>query len=479
MAAYGGWAISQRDTAVVERKREEQTYGTAVGLALEYSLRNLNGDQIRTTINQISREPSVFGVLVYDSTGQILYRSNSMEGADAAPLPSLRPVLRDGQIINIERQMDDDEAYSVIRPLRDAQNRLIGALEIAQPLGIVDDEEAQTWTSILLNTLTLLVAVTLITWGLVRYFVLHPLSQLVSGARALSRGELGFRIAEDRDAGELTEVAREFNSMAARLEQARSDILHEAEARVDLERRLQDAEKLAGVGRVAAGLAHEVAAPLNVISGRAEMMLREDMPAESRQRNLRIIVDQISRITAVIRSRLDFARRRDPRIGPVEIVATIEKAAESLGADFAARSIEFTMDGAPEAWVQGDDQLLHQALTNLILNAVHSLETVTDRPRTIRARVEILDAAPEFSEGRVVIEIQDNGPGIPEDILPRVFDPFFTTKPRGMGLGLALTRGIVADHGGSIQVVGGDGTALGARFRIELDAVARPVPAHV
>src|SRR5205807_825711 len=105
---------------------------------------------------------------------------------------------------------------------------------------------------------------------------------------------------------------------AGALEIAQHYSVMEAEKAASAQRRLRDAEKLAGVGRVAAGLAHEVAAPLNVISGRAEMMLKEDMPRAGRERNIRIIVDQIARITTVIRSRLDFARRREPRLGLVD-----------------------------------------------------------------------------------------------------------------------------------------------------------------
>jgi signal transduction histidine kinase len=331
----------------------------------------------------------------------------------------------------------------------------------------------------LLNTVTLLIAVTLLTVWLVRRLILRPLHELVRGARALSRGDLAYRISEKRTVGELTEVAMEFNSMAGRLEEARSQVLREAEERVELERRLRDAEKLAGVGRVAAGLAHEVAAPLNVISGRAEMMLREEMPRGPRERNLRIIVDQIARITTIIRSRLDFARRREPRMGLVDLAELADQMGDFLSAEFAARGISFARAGAEEAWVKGDADLLHQALTNLTLNAVHAVEEIHDRPRQVTIRVSVIEPFPEAAAGQVVVEIADNGQGIPSDVLPRIFEPFFTTKPRGTGLGLALTRSIIADHGGTIEVMEPVPGELGARFRITLTAVERSVPVDV
>jgi signal transduction histidine kinase len=209
------------------------------------------------------------------------------------------------------------------------------------------------------------------------------------------------------------------------------------------------------------------------------MMLREDMARGARERNLRIIVDQIARITTIIRSRLDFARRREPRMGLVDLAELADQMGDFLSAEFSARGISFARGGAEEAWVKGDADLLHQALTNLTLNSVHAVEEIHDRPRQVTVRVAVSEPSPEAPAGHVVVEIADNGQGIPSDVLPRIFEPFFTTKPRGTGLGLALTRSIIADHGGTIEVTEPAPGELGARFRITLTAAERTVPIDV
>jgi signal transduction histidine kinase len=481
MGAWGLVALAQKEALLQPAaQRETRAYGHALGLAFEYAIRDLQRDQIQRIVNEASREPSIYGALVYDSEGQLLVISDSLKRADATPPDSLKPVLIRGKTIEFEREMENRNVYSVISPIRDAaRGKITGALEIAQPFSVMEAEKAASTQRFLLNTVTLLIAVTLLTVWLVRRLILRPLHELVRGARALSGGDLAYRISEKRTVGELTEVAMEFNSMAGRLEEARSQVLREAEERVELERRLRDAEKLAGVGRVAAGLAHEVAAPLNVISGRAEMMLREEMPRGARERNLRIIVDQIARITTIIRSRLDFARRREPRMGLVDLAELADQMGDFLSAEFSARDISFARQGAEEAWVKGDADLLHQALTNLTLNAVHAVEEIHDRPRQVTIRVSVSEPVPEARAGHVVVEIADNGQGIPSEVLSRIFEPFFTTKPRGTGLGLALTRSIIADHGGAIEVMEPAPGELGARFRITLAAAERTVPIDV
>ena len=116
MAAYGAWALAQREAAVAQRQREAQAYGRALAMAIEYSIRDLQEEQIRRIINQVTREPSVFGILVYDSAGRSLYVSDSLKEGDTTPESVLEPVLRDGRIVNVERDIEDHTAFSVIRP---------------------------------------------------------------------------------------------------------------------------------------------------------------------------------------------------------------------------------------------------------------------------------------------------------------------------------------------------------------------------
>jgi signal transduction histidine kinase len=239
-----------------------------------------------------------------------------------------------------------------------------------------------------------------------------------------------------------------------------------------LERRLRQTEKLAAVGNLAAGLAHEIAAPLHVIRGRAEMLLRRGPQPEASERNLRIIVEQIGRITLVVQNLLDFARRREPRIERTDLVRVVDGVTEFLEGEFARTGVEVVREGAAAAEIDGDPHLLHQVFTNLFMNAMQAMEAA-DGARRITVRLAASGPGEEGAggaPGTVRVEVDDAGPGIPAEALPRIFEPFFTTKTggQGTGLGLAVVRGIVEEHGGQIDA--GATPAGGARFRIVFPA---------
>jgi signal transduction histidine kinase len=291
----------------------------------------------------------------------------------------------------------------------------------------------------------------------------------VAAAQAVGTGDLSYRIAEQPDARELQQLGRELNTMAARLESARAVEVRQAEEQVALERRLQEAEKMAAIGNLAAGLAHEIAAPLNVISGRAELLLRREHDPPARERHLRLIVQQISRITTIVRNLLDFARQREPRVQTLPLQAVVDGVVEFLESELDRAGVRVIRDPGEEVQVQVDPDLLHQVLTNLTLNAVQAMEQGGER-REIVFRVGRAD-------GAAWLELQDSGPGIASEATERLFEPFFTTKPRGTGLGLAVARSIVEAHHGTLSAA--NAPQGGAVFRVTLPAAAgHAAPVH-
>ncbi|MCI0436155.1 MAG: ATP-binding protein, partial [Gemmatimonadetes bacterium] len=258
---------------------------------------------------------------------------------------------------------------------------------------------------------------------------------------------------------------------------------------VALERRLHETEKLAAVGNLAAGLAHEIAAPLHVIRGRAEMLLKREPRTDEEQRNLRIIVEQIGRITVIVRNLLDFARPREPRIEPMDACAVVRGVAEFLDWEMQRAGVSFELDGPPAAWVRGDANLLHQVFINLLLNAMNAMERDGMAPapeRRITVRIPGRDgagndggaAATDPATGFLSIDVEDTGTGIAPEHIHAIFEPFFTTRHKGSGtgLGLAVARSIVEEQGGAIEAgnrTDGSGAILGARFRIQLPRAER------
>jgi two-component system NtrC family sensor kinase len=275
--------------------------------------------------------------------------------------------------------------------------------------------------------------------------VLRPLAGLAHSIRALGEGRRGPPLPVKRH-DELGELAETFNRMAERLEEARQRVVAEAEYALDLEQQLRRSETLAVAGKLASGIAHEVGTPLNIISGRAEMVLRSLPPEHPGRQDLERIIHQIDRVSNVVRSLLDTVRLGKLEIQRVSIETLINRLLPLLEHVVRKRGISMTTN-IPEDLrsVAGDPGRLQQVFINLLMNAVEA--TPPGGRITIKAW-----SSPNDGRAGVSIEVADTGGGIPPDALGQIFEPFYTTKPlgEGTGLGLAISRDIIRDHGGTI-----------------------------
>ncbi|MCJ7628251.1 MAG: ATP-binding protein [Longimicrobiales bacterium] len=485
MTVFAVWAQRQREaTMVAEARRETEAYATALGLALEGAFRDPQLAQVQELIDRLSRERTIYAILVYDLDGTARFTSESLQRNDAAAAPIVADVLETGVATSFERVIDDQDVFSVLKAFRGVGGKVAGALEVTQPLSYVQAEMARTRQRFLLNTLVLLAAVAGLTWWLVGRLVSRPLARFSRAAQVLGGGDLSYRVDEAVSSGELAEVARRLNQMADHLETARGDLLAESEERLTLERRLQTSERMAAVGNLAARVGHEIAAPLQVIRGRADLLLRSDKGQEDRVRQLKIIVDQIDRITLIVRNLLSFARRPLPKVRPLELNALLESVSEFLDPEANRAGIKLRRDGRTPQWALGDPDLLYQVFINLILNAIQAMETHGGR-HELSITVEPAAGTPADPLAVLVVTLDDTGPGIGEDDLPHIFEPFFTTKSgaAGTGLGLAVARSAMEEMGGTIRAenrwtgpdgeTGGESRILGARFIVNLPALAQ------
>ncbi|PYN34303.1 MAG: hypothetical protein DME01_15960 [Candidatus Rokuibacteriota bacterium] len=233
---------------------------------------------------------------------------------------------------------------------------------------------------------------------------------------------------------------------------------------------LLEAEKLATMGNLLAGVAHELNSPLSVILGQVGLFAPSGEDPNARAR-IKDIGEAAERCVRIVRSFLTMARRHPPERGHVALNHLLRDAVELLSFELRIANIEVGFDLAkdlPLVWA--DDHQLKQVVVNLVTNARQALQDASPPHRlSLRTRHDA-------ESRRVRVEVADSGPGIPSEIRARIFDPFFTTKPEGegTGLGLALARGIVESHGGSIGVESAPGE--GAQFVIELP-VETPPPA--
>jgi len=243
--------------------------------------------------------------------------------------------------------------------------------------------------------------------------------------------------------------------------------------RVSLEREVQQAEKLAVVGQLAAGIAHQIGTPLNVISGSAEYLMMEWGTDRPRPQELEIIVAQTDRITKLIEQLLNFARPARMALQPLRLNDLMRDVLGLTEHQIAKGRIAIETDFQPDLpAITGDENQLEQAFLNIVVNAWHAMPmggTLTIRTRSA-PMADRPRRAGRAAPASVEVIIADTGIGIPAEHLPRIFDPFFSTKGvgKGTGLGLAITRRIVEDHQGIIEVVSEVGR--GTTFTIQLPA---------
>jgi signal transduction histidine kinase len=235
----------------------------------------------------------------------------------------------------------------------------------------------------------------------------------------------------------------------ARLLQAATRELAERERAAE---QIRYADRLATVGKLAAGVAHEIGTPLSVVAGHAQMIAGREVTGDKAIESARIIDAQVDRVAGIVRHLLDFARRKGPEGGSVEVLAVATGTVKLLQPSAREKGVTVRVAGHV-AEAQIDAKSLEQVVTNLLVNALQASRDGGEATVTVE---RMLVTAPDrTTEGSFVrIEVRDTGTGISDDVRPYIFEPFFTTKPTGdgPGLGLSVVHGIVQDHLGWITV---------------------------
>lgn len=214
-------------------------------------------------------------------------------------------------------------------------------------------------------------------------------------------------------------------------------------------------EKLATVGVLAAGIAHEVGTPLGVIRGRAEMLGRSFAKGHPNAENVTVMIEQIDRISRTIRALLDFARPRPVTACDLAVSRSIDRVAELVRFEVEKRRLTLNVELPPDLpLIHAEADKIEQILVNLVMNSMDATP----------AGGRITISAARLADEQIAIRVRDTGSGIPAAHLHQVFDPFFTTKPlqRGTGLGLPIVDQIVRDHGGVVNLTStvGRGTTV-------------------
>jgi signal transduction histidine kinase len=383
--------------------------------------------------------------------------------------------------------------YALMEPVRDEQDRVVGAIELKRSEDELTRALSQSRSTVGWALIGLSALLAALIWLSTRATISNPLKRLLEAIDDVTHGDLGRVILSERD-DEVGALADRFNDMTGSLREAREEVLHGVDAKLALEARLRHSEKLATIGQLAAGIAHEVGTPLNVIGGRARQLEKKAVDPVDVAKNAGIIATQTQRITKIIQQLLDFARRPSSTRTQVDLHTVARDCLDFLEHQLATSRIDakvnpFTVDGTrtegsaaallPPSTpvVQGDADQLQQVCLNLCINAIQAMPTGGALELTTRALVRRRPGLDAAEPGRyVVLEVADTGVGIPAEDRERIFEPFYSTKQPdenngktgGTGLGLAVSVGIVKDHDGWIEIDnrGGGGTI----FRVFLPA---------
>jgi signal transduction histidine kinase len=428
---------------------------TAIRLAVENALRSGTLPDVERLANDlVVKQTEIVRIRLLDRNLAPRVDANLLAGVPGVPLDRHRRVRDTGEPAVVEHQSEGIRFHNVLLPVRSSRTD-DGVLEIAFVAGRLEADLLGENYKIALRGGVLVVLLGLVVWVALQRLVFWPVADLMHGIEQVAAGESPAPV---RSGDELGQVAAALNRMTERLEEARRRVEVQTDRSLELMRRLRQTESLAIAGKLCSSIAHEVGTPLNIIAGRAELMLRT-LPKDSPLREeLDVIITQIDRISRMIRAALDPFRQREPEraaIAPQSVTDVLRPLLQ-----YFARSRGVTLAVSiprdlPQVIV--DPGHLQQVLINLLTNAIEATPA--------GGRVEV-KGRPRADDGRpgVAIEVRDTGSGIPGDVLPRIFDPFFSTKParEGAGLGLAICRDLIRSNGSEIQVASrpGEGTTF-------------------
>ncbi len=428
---YGGRLINQNYEIVDEIKQtvfgNEAYKGREIGTAtifqhdLRISTNVKNKDGTRAITTRVSEE-------VYDA---ILVRGETW--------------MDEAFVVN-------DWYITAYEPIYDLEKNIIGILYI----GILK----RPYTVLLWNTLFIFLGAALLGIFIVilvsirasRYFSV-PLMQMATVAQKIANGDYNPRVEIKRE-DEIGYLAQAWNQMTDNLVAAQRSLENwgrELEKKVKeateevkrMERQLSQSDKLASLGKLAAGVAHEINNPLTGVLTNASLMLEELKDGDPEKEDLETIVRETMRCRQIVRGLLDFARQRTPERTLINVNQLIESTLQLLQNQILLQNIkvrEQLDENLPEIWVDADQ--IQQVLVNIALNAIEAM------PKGGQLTIK----SDPLTDGKISIAITDTGVGIKMENMKNLFDPFFTTKSSGTGLGLAISYGIVQQHGGQIKV---------------------------
>ena len=459
----GTWINIGYQRAELEHALEDNVL--VISHTIERSLQNAMLDgrsrEVQNILEAVGGYHNIRQVKIFSPSGVILKSSKPWKiGRKIEPIT--QKWLEEGKFRKPVKRRDEG-IFSVLFPIENDARcyhchgslaKLNGVLAVDVSMAHTQKELAELSKNMLLWAfgVTAILAVALSLF--LTHLVTNPIHELI---KTMERAERGLEARVDvRSVDDIGRLGEAFNSLLTKLDSARRRV-----ERYHYEQ-MKRADRLASIGEMAAGIAHEIKNPLAGIAGVIQV-LKKDQAADSQKRAvLDEVLSQVDRMDKAVRNLLSFARPPEPKTTHVDINGLIGKLLDFLAPQFAKNAITAERKLAPGLpWLTLDPDLIQQALINIALNAIQAM------PEGGTIIVETKTTEPDRENpGSIRIELADTGKGISQDNLNRIFNPFFTTRQQGTGLGLSITQRIIEQHGGEIEVMSTAGK--GTRFTIVL-----------
>lgn len=437
-------AVSAIEENLDQRLREDlELVARAASGPLARAMEDSNNIVLDETLQSIFRIGRVYGASVFDAEGTQV-ASLGVADTNIQSSRSANEVIQSGERGGSFRQVDGVPVFSQFTPLISEDGRIIGLLQVTRKRSDFHRlvSSARIWAVVVWCIVLVVVSLVVVLghYGAVGRYV----GRLLAAMNGMAPGHWHIH-SPASGPSEIRQLHEGLRDLGNRMARAEEEIRQRVEREKQLGEQLEYQEKVAMIGRVAGGVAHELGAPLNVIQGRAAILARQELGAES-QRHLDDINHQVRRMTRIIEQLLDCFRHVPDARRPVALAPMLNELLNGLREDPRAGSVPVTLNlPEEEAWVNAEPTRLELACLNVIRNACEAADN--------QVVVSVVRAGDCWD-----VRVDDDGPGVPEDLRERIFEPFYSTRPagEGTGLGLAMVKSVIKEHQGQLVVDASD-----------------------
>jgi two-component system, NtrC family, sensor kinase len=439
-------------------------------------------------IQTIALKQGIESIRMYNRSGQLTFSTNPQDRESDLGRPNLSYHVR------IQPAPDGRRRLGIVTPINNEPScsqaachahptdvRVLGVLDVQLNLDSVDREVASMKYRVLVVTAVEITLISLFIIYFTRRFLTRPVEKLIEGTKAISQMELDKPLDMVGSSEELDELAHSFDAMRDQLRTAMGELnqfTQKLESKVEertqelqaAQKKLLHSDRLASLGQLSASVAHEINNPISGVLNLSMLLQRmlklDGVPAgrvEEFRKYLTQVTNETARVGRIVSDLLAFSRRSKPQRTLADLNKIVRSTLSLVQHKMKLNNVEVDLqlaESLPAA--QCDASQIQQVAVNLALNAAEATQTKEQR------RIRVETAA---GQSTVILTVSDNGEGIPPENLSKIFDPFFTTKSdgKGVGLGLAVSYGIIQAHGGDIEVksVVGEGTTFTVTLPIE------------